>query len=435
MVCIAGARATILRPKGFEMGRKSCEVCIIGAGPAGATAACRLAERGIDALLLDRARFPRDKVCGDGVGPRAVRVLEKLGLHPSEGFPGTYRLEGVRVGSPNRRILEVPVGDGDPEAKAGYVIPRERFDGWLLDQAVKKGAQVWEGTAVRRLDNQKEGVQVSGIRDGRQCSVRARFAVGAWGAMAGRVAEPYLAPVGDGRLAVVAMRAYFEGIQGIRPYLEIHFDPGLVPGYGWVFPTGPNSANIGYGLRQDFLIKKGISLRSLFEGFLQTHPSVRRYLEKGRRVSPARGALIPFRTARLPVGRGRLLLTGDAAGFADPLSGEGIGTAMQSGWMAAERIANTLQQGIPSKWASIAYASSCHKELVWNLALAGLVQSILLRPPFGSTERILDAFVEKAQGNPRMARALARMIIGDLSRTAFLDVRNWKKLLHAWREE
>ncbi len=120
------------------MDRKSCDVCIIGAGPAGATAACRLAERGIDALLIDRARFPRDKVCGDGVGPRAVRVLEKLGLYPSEGFPGTFGLEGIRIGSPNGGVLEVPVGDGGLEAKAGYVIPRERFDGWLLEQAARK---------------------------------------------------------------------------------------------------------------------------------------------------------------------------------------------------------------------------------------------------------------------------------------------------------
>ncbi len=416
------------------MERKSFDVCVVGAGPAGATAACRLAERGVDALLVDRAHFPRDKVCGDGVGPRAVRVLERLGLYPSEGFPGGYGLAGIRIGSPNQGVLEVPVGEGDPEAKAGYVIPRERFDGWLLEQAVKKGARLWDGMEIRRVEKRKGGLQISGSMDGRPLSVTARFAIGAWGAQAGKVAGPYPARAGGGRFAVVAMRAYFTGLQGIGPYLEIHFDPGLVPGYGWVFPTGPESANIGYGVRQDFLRKKGIPLRRLFEGFLDTNPSVRRYLEKGKRVSPLRGAVIPFRKVCLPVTHGRLLLTGDAAGFADPLSGEGIGTAMQSGWMAADCVANALRHGIPARLASAAYASSCHREIVWNLGLASLVQSILIRPPFGSTERILDAFVEKSRGNPRMARALARLIIGDLSRTAFLDARNWGKLWRAWRE-
>jgi len=418
------------------MERRSVDVCVIGAGPAGATAACRLAERGIDALLVDRAHFPRDKVCGDGVGPRAVRVLEKLGLYPSEGFPGGYGLEGIRIGSPNRQVLEVRVGEeGDEEPKAGYVIPRERFDGWLLEQAVKKGARLWDGMDVRRVEKRKGGLKISGTMGGGPLSVTARFAIGAWGARADKVVGPHPARVGDGRLSVVAMRAYFTGLRGIGPYLEIHFDPGLVPGYGWVFPTGPESANIGYGMRQDFLRKKGIPLRRLFEAFLETNPSVLRCLEKGKRVSPPRGAVIPFRKARLPVAHGPLLLTGDAAGFADPLSGEGIGTAMQSGWIAADCAANALRHGIPARLASVAYASSCRREIVWNLGLAHLVQSILLRPPFGSTEQILDAFVEKAQGNPRMARALARLIIGDLSRTAFLDARNWAKLWRAWLQK
>jgi geranylgeranyl reductase family protein len=417
------------------MERKSFDVCVVGAGPAGATAACRLAERGIDALLVDRAHFPRDKVCGDGVGPRAVRVLEKLGLYPSEGFPGGYGLEGIRIGSPNRRVLEVRVGEGVPESKAGYVIPRERFDGWLLEQAVKKGVRLWDGMEVRQIEKRKGALRLSGSRDGRPLSVTARFAVGAWGAQAGKVAGPYPARVEGGRFAVIAMRGYFKGLQGIGPYLEIHFDPGLVPGYGWVFPMGPESANIGYGIRQDFLRKKGIPLRRLFEEFLGTNPSVRRYLEKGERVSPLRGAVIPFRKALLPVTHGRLLRTGDAAAFADPLSGEGIGTAMQSGWMAADCVANALEHGTPARLATVAYAASCHKEIVWNLGLASLVQSILIRPPFGSTDRILDAFVDKAQGNPRMARAMARLIIGDLSRAAFLDVRNWAKLLQAWRQK
>jgi geranylgeranyl reductase family protein len=415
------------------MERKRCDVCVIGAGPAGATAACRLAEQGIETLLVDKAGFPRDKVCGDGVGPRAVRVLEKLGLYPSDGFPGQFRLEGVRIGSPNRSILEVSILD-DPEVGAGYVIPRKRLDGWLLEQAVGKGAVWLDSMEVLEVEKRKGGVRVSGARGGSQLSVEARFAIGAWGAKAGRVARPYPSSGSGSRFSVVAVRAYFTGLSDIRPFMEIHFDPGLVPGYGWVFPTGPDSANIGYGMRLDRLRKKGIPLRQLFETFLDTNPTVRQYLKRGRQASSLRGALIPFRKVGLPVARGRLLLAGDAAGFADPLSGEGIGTAMQSGWMAADSVTRALGRGVPDRWASVSYASACRKEILWNLALASLVQSILIRPPVGTTAGILDAVVEKARKNPRMARALARMIIGDLSRSAFLEAGNWRKLWRVWHE-
>jgi geranylgeranyl reductase family protein len=413
------------------MEQERFDVCVIGAGPAGTVAACRIAERGIHTLLVDRARFPRDKVCGDGVGPRALRVLGKLGLYPSDGFPGRFRLKGIRIGSPKRRVLEVAIMD-DPEVGAGYVIPRKRLDGWLLEQAIGKGAVSWDSMEVLRVEQRKGGIRVSGSRGGRRISVEARFAIGAWGAQAGRVARQYPSSGQGSRFSVVAVRAYFTGLEGIGPFMEIHFDPDLVPGYGWVFPTGPDSANIGYGMRLDCLQKKRVPLRQLFETFLDTNPSVRRYLKRGRQVSSLRGATIPCRKVGLPVARGRLLLAGDAAGFADPLSGEGIGTAMQSGWMAADCVTRALRSRIPDKWASLAYASACRKEIIWNLGLAGLVQSILIRPPLGSTSGILDAVLEKAQTNPRMARALARLIIGDLSRSAFVEAGNWRKLWRVW---
>jgi geranylgeranyl reductase family protein len=417
------------------MDQKRVDVCVIGAGPAGATAACRLAEEGIDTLVVDRACFPRDKVCGDGVGPRALGVLGKLGLYPSGGFPGRFRLEGVRIGSPGRGLLEVSLLDDPEVGAAGYVIPRQDLDGWLLEQAVKKGALLWDHMEVRHVERGKEGVRISGSRGGRGVTLEARIAIGAWGASAGRVAGPYPASGSGGRFSVIAVRAYFEGLQGVGPFMEIHFDGDLVPGYGWVFPTGPGRANIGYGMRQDRLREKGVPLRRLFEAFLETNASVRGYLKAGKRVSPVRGAVIPFRKVSMPVARGRLLLAGDAAGFADPLTGEGIGTAMQSGWMAADCVAMTRRRGIPQRKASRDYTAACRKEIVWDLALANLVQSILIRPPFGSTAGILDGVVEKARQNPRMARALARLIIGDLSRTAFLEAGNWRKLWQAWRQK
>ncbi len=415
-----------------DRGSERFDVCVVGAGPAGSAAACRLAAEGIRTVLVDRDRFPRDKVCGDGIAPRAVRVLEDLGLDPETMFPGCFRIAGVRVTSPARRVLEVRL-EGDPEVSPGYVIPRRIFDAALLEEARRRGVTLRDGLVVRRIREEGEGLRIGGVVDGRPVSFRARVVIGAWGGRGGRLTKVY-PPAGHGdRFLVVAVRAYYGGLSDLTSFMEIHFDPGLVPGYGWVFPLGTDRANIGYGMRLDCLRRKGIPLRRLFSRFLVENPFVAGYLETGEADSPPRGAVIPLRRVGLPLYRGRVLLAGDAAGLADPLNGEGIGTAMRSGWLAAGTAAEFLQGGWRARGAFRRYAARCRRELTVDLAIGGWVQSLLVRPPLTSTEGLLDAFVEKAHASPRMARAMGRMIIGDMPRAAFLRPEAWKKLWKAWR--
>ena len=411
--------------------RERFDVCVVGAGPAGSVAACRLAGKGVRTLLVDRHGFPRDKVCGDGVGPRAFGVLARLGAFPRADFPGVLRLEGVRISSPGRHSVEVCLKD-DPEVGTGYVVPRSELDAWLVRVAEESGAILRTGFEIRALESSRGGMTLRGVTAGRPEAVRASFVVGAWGAQAGAPARRYPACPGRERYTVVAVRAYFSGLGDIGPYMEIHFDPDLVPGYGWVFPTAPGTANIGYGMRLDCLRRSRVPLRSLFRRFVDTNPYLRRYMQGARQASPLRGARIPLRRPWQRVSHGRLLLVGDAAGFADPLSGEGIGTAMESGWIAAESLRGILERGGTPRSASRAYAAACRKEITRNLFYAQMLQSILVRPPLVSTERVLDAFVEKAGTHPRMARAMARLVIGDLPRDVLRRGEVWKKLLRVW---
>ena len=414
------------------MERDRSDVCIIGAGPAGAAAAIGLAAAGVPALLLDRARFPRDKVCGEGISPRAIRILQALGLYRPEVFSRFCRIEGVRIRSPGGHVLEVSL-KGDPEVGDGYVVPRKVFDRFLLEAALDRGAKFWDDCEIHELKPGREDILILGTRGGHPFSIRAQYAVAAWGAQPGRLAKQYHPCPRQGRFSAVAVRAHFEGIQGFRPFMEIHFDPDLVPGYGWVFPTGPASANIGYGMRLDCLLGRGASLRGLFHRFLETNPDVMLYVKKATQVSPLRGARIPFRRLFQPVAKGRVLLAGDAAGLADPLSGEGIGTALHSGLLAARCISRALGEGARSAATARSYASACRKEINRDLFCAYLLQSLLVKPRFTSTGRLLDLLVGKAQQNPRMARAMARLIIGDLPKDVILHAEPWRKLFRALR--
>ncbi|MEW6440217.1 MAG: geranylgeranyl reductase family protein [bacterium] len=411
------------------------DVCVIGAGPAGSTAACELAARGLRTVLIDRASFPRDKVCGDGISPRAVRILKEMGLHDEEVFSRFCRIEGVRISSPGRRLMEVRL-TGDPEVEEGYVIPRKVFDHFLLQAALRRGAEIREGCEVLEIESAKRDACIRArTRQGRTFSLHAGYVVAAWGAHAGRLLRSRrTAPAAD-RLSVVAVRAYFEGVEPGPPFMEIHFDPGLVPGYGWFFPTGRGSANVGYGMRLDCLRARRDRepLRSLFRQLVETNPFLTRSLRNAAQVGPLRGARIPFRGVFRPLARGRVLMVGDAAGLADPLSGEGIATAMRSGSLAARSIVSAVGSGDPRSEASRTYRSDCRSEITRDLLCARILQSILVRPALVGPERLLDLFVEKAQQNARLARAIARLVIGDLPRTAVLRGAAWKKLFRALR--
>lgn len=406
------------------------DVCVVGAGPAGSAAAGELAASGFRTLLVDRAEFPRDKVCGDGVSPRAVRVLKSAGLYREDVFSRFSRVEGVRIRAPGGRTLEVSFR-GDAEVGEGYVIPRKVFDQFLLDTALQRGAEFLGRCEVHQIDSGRREARILGTCGGKPFSARSRHIVAAWGGQGGRLAAAFPPCPKAPLFSAVAVRAHYEGLKDLAPFMEIHFDRDLVPGYGWVFPTGPESANVGYGMRLDFLRRTKVPLRILFERFTRENPSVRRYLKQARQISTLRGARIPFRRPWQPVARGRLLLAGDAAGFADPLSGEGIGTALQSGLLAARILSRALADPDRPAEAARLYSHACRAEIQRDLLCAFFLQSVLMRPRFTSTEKLLDLFVEKGMQNPRMGRAIARVVIGDLPKDVVLRAETWKKLARA----
>ncbi len=306
----------------------SYDVVVAGSGPAGAVAALVLARGGARVLLVDPARFPRDKACGDVVGPRGVQLLSELGVEPADAAP-TGNI--VLVGPTWRRVrLPWPAGD---YISGPLVVQRTNLDAALHEAAVAAGAEP-RRARIADVATAPAGLDVT-LSDGARA--RAAFAIGADGALSHvATAAGLLRPARA--LWGFALRAYVPGDVS-APYIVLwapHGDHPL-PGYGWLFPAGPGEANVGLGIamldRRAHAVLAG-RLLPAFTAALEKHD----LLEPGTALAGRRGGWIRMGLSGSLPASGRVLLAGDAAGLVNPMQGEGIAEAMISGRAAARAI-------------------------------------------------------------------------------------------------
>jgi menaquinone-9 beta-reductase len=328
--------------------RADVDVLIVGAGPAGAAAAHHLARRGVDVVCVDKARFPREKVCGDGLTPRGVRALQGMGVDPGE--PGYVRIEGLRVYGPTVRLnLPWPKLDAFPDY--GVVRTRHDLDHILVQRAVKSGARLWEGTeATEPLvdDGWVVGARVQRA-DGRPETVRARYVLAADGAASRFAQKAGVRRVADRPLGVAARR-YYRSPREQGSWFESWFDLWengvILPGYGWIFPVGDGILNVGAGLLNTTSYFKEISPRRMLDVFLRGLPEDWGIVEENAAGEVLSGPL-PMGMNRRPLALPGLLLLGDAGGVVNPFTGEGIAYAIESGEVAAELVHEALATGRP----------------------------------------------------------------------------------------
>ncbi len=315
------------------MGGERFDVLVVGSGPAGSVAALVLARGGARVALVDKARFPRDKACGDLVGPRGVQLLGDLGL----SLTGTERVGDMVVVGPTGRKVRLPCHPGITYPGYGLVVPRTVLDARLHDAAVSAGVEPIVGRAAEPLvrDGMLAGFELSsGTR------LHADVVIGADGASS-RVAE--VAGLVDATRVLwgFAVRAYIDDPVTL-PHIVL-WEPRPwrgFPGYGWLFPGVGGRANIGLGVGLLSHRAAGATATQRFDAFVE-HLQCLGVL--GTRLSPAsrRGRLggwLKMGMVGTNPGRGRVLLVGDAAGLVNPLQGEGISQAMGSGRAAAEAV-------------------------------------------------------------------------------------------------
>lgn len=329
---------------------RSADVIVVGAGPAGSTTAYHLAQSGLDVLLLEKTAFPREKVCGDGFTPRAVKQILAMGIDPDPA-DGWIRNQGLRIIGGGMR-LELPWPDLASFPDYGLVRTREDFDEILARQAQKAGARLHEHTAVTGpvLDALGRIVGVSartsdadGAR-GDEVEYRAPLVVAADGNST-RLSLSMGLRKRDDRPMGVAVRTYYTSPRHaddwLESWLELWDGDRLLPGYGWIFGVGDGTVNAGLGILNSSSAFGKVDYKDLLRRWLDTTPEEWGFREENR-TQPIRGAALPMGFNRTPHYTRGLVLVGDAGGMVNPFNGEGIAYAMESGAMAAETIVQAL---------------------------------------------------------------------------------------------
>jgi geranylgeranyl reductase family protein len=338
------------------------DVIVVGAGPSGSTTAYYLAQAGLNVLLLEKSRFPREKVCGDGLTPRAVKSLVAMGIDVSEEA-GWLRNKGLRVIGGGLR-LELPWPELSSYPGYGLVRTRASLDEMLARRAQSAGVKLIEGCTVTGpvLDDDGRIVGVIAQTDAEEVpesksdhpertrvsssstAFRARAVVAADG-NSSRLAVAMGLRKRDDRPLGVAVRTYYKSPRHDDDYLESWLDlwdgDRLLPGYGWIFGMGDGTSNVGLGLLNTSAAFGNTDYRSLLKRWLRSMPEEWGYVEENR-TEPVRGAALPMGFNRTPHYYRGLLLAGDAAGMVNPFNGEGIAYAMESGEILARVAAQAL---------------------------------------------------------------------------------------------
>jgi geranylgeranyl reductase family protein len=318
---------------------ESREVVVVGGGPAGCATAIFLKERGHDVLLIDAARFPRDKICGESVSPEAWRLLRAMGAAERVCASSPHPVQGMRLTSPDGTSF---VGEYGEDREPGFALRRFDLDLALLDTARARGVDVAEDTRATELRIESGIVTAVSIsrRGGPETVCEARLVVAADGR--GSLAARRLGLLHEHpRLRKFAVRGHFEDVEGLSDYGEMHVGGG---GYCGIAPLSRSAANVAFVLDRREMAKAGGDVEAFYRATLGRWPRISERLARARLLAPPR-AIGPLALEARGVSAPGALLVGDAAGFYDPFTGEGVTLALRSAEMAAGVASRALRAG------------------------------------------------------------------------------------------
>jgi geranylgeranyl reductase family protein len=383
-------------------------VVVVGGGPAGAAAAITLARAGTDVLVVDKARFPRDKCCGDGLTADALRQLESLGLRP-ESVPDWQPVDEVFVRSPVGRTVRFPL---PPDGEYAVVAPRAQLDAALLDVARAAGAKVTDGHGLTGARAVAGGIELELDGLGTLVSPYVIGADGAWSPLRHALGANQPGYLGDWH----AFRQYFSGVGPAAAGLWIWFEPDLLPGYAWSFPLPGGRANVGFGIQRD----AGIPVREMKDMWpeLLARPAVREVLGDSAVPEGTHKAWpIPARVDKMPLtaGDGRALFVGDAACATDPMTGEGIAQALLTGRLAAAAVLSGAAAVGPR------YEQAVEHDLFADHRLARLLSRAL------SHRKGVRIALRVAGSSDWTRRNFGRWLFEDYPRAALLTPGRWHR--------
>jgi len=426
------------------------DAIIVGAGPAGSSCALFLANSGRKVLLLDKAAFPREKVCGDAFSGKSIGIARELGLLPKLSSLPHGIVRGLTMVSPNGKKVDVPFPNAQGLEFAGYTIERRSLDNLFFQEAkLHKNITTMQNFSVSGLEKTASGsvCGISGTIPGAVADTTGGKG-GVAGAVAGSVAGEkrtfYSSVVvgADGSASTIsrllslppaplphiytAIRGYYSGISNLTENIELFFIDGVLPGYLWIFPMENGRANVGLGILSSDL-KNRKHPNTILQDALSTHPSISSRFQNASLVGKIGAWAIPNGSYKKQnTGEGWLLI-GDAASLVDPFSGEGVGNALSSGKYAAQAInsaikANGTDLPLPSSSLS-SYEESVSKYLRPEMQNSHRIQQ-LSRSKF-----LLNLFIGKAADKPEVRKMLIDMLGSDEEKEKIVSPLFYLKLL------
>ena len=388
------------------------DVCIIGAGPGGSSASIQLSNQGIQHLIIDKAVFPRDKICGDACSGKVVDALNKLGINDYNDAP-LIDSWGVTFVAPNGNALRVPFNpkmDKTGEAP-GFIAKRVDFDHMLLQKAIEKEQCTFKDSIDLRQFEFVDG-RWKCFDKHKNLLVDARYLIVADGAqsifarhIAGIKQEP--------KHFAAGIRAYYKNVSGLEKdnFIELHFLKEFVPGYFWIFPLPNGQANVGIGLRSDLVKSRKIDLKKKLFELIEEHPALKERFKNAELVDNVKGFGLPFGSKKRKLSGEHYLLVGDAGSLIDPFTGEGIGNAMISGMEAAKALALKLSD---STYPLEEYDKNVYQKLWKELQLSTKLQQL------ANKKWLFNWLINKATTNETLSTTISNMFMD-------LDIRDQLK--------
>lgn len=408
------------------------DLIIVGAGPAGATAALYAQRQGLKTLLLDKDRFPRDKICGDALSGKSVAILLELGLlEQVRALPGAA-INRIVFGSPDHSAVDIDLSQHvlhssltDQELPMeGFVIRRQVFDHFLFQQAQQVADACVEEFSVRDLvfaDGQVCGVRGRKAGSDEEVEYRGRVVLGCEGfnSVVARKTGLYRH---ESEHWLVALRCYYENVKGLTDQIELHFVDEILPGYFWIFPLENGYANVGIGLGHNEIKGHNTDLKEALRQVIASDAFCQRFAQARPLEEPV-GWNLPIGSKRRQVHGAGFLLLGDAAGLIDPFTGEGIANALYSARFAVQAVA----EACAANDFSAAFLRRYEQRLWASLGDELKISTQLRR--LGQRRSLMNLVIRKAARNAEVSDLICGMLANSVPRRRLVNPLFYLRLL------
>jgi geranylgeranyl reductase family protein len=380
------------------------DAIIVGGGPAGSAAALYAKHYGLKTIVLDKSNFPRDKICGDALSGKCIRIMRELDLLKEiENLDGAD-INRITFGSPSYKQFDLDLKKSN---KKGYVIPRLIFDNYLF-QKVKTVSDTKENFTVRNI--LYEHGKINGIvgknKNGKDEKIKAPVVIGADGTNS-IVARKLGLYEMDIEHTSIAIRCYYSGVKGLSDQIELHYIKEVNPGYFWLFPIGEGKANIGIGLSKNYAKRDNRTLQQILNQVTNSGPFKSRF-ENAIQLEKPKGWNLPCGSIHRRNHGDGFMLIGDSAGIIDPFTGEGIGNAMVSGKYAMKVLSESKRKNNFTKKSFSEYDKLLWDEIGKELNTSTRLQSI------AKSSFLLNFVINRAARNEEVQNIIAGMLAHEI---------------------